>query len=56
MKLAREDHCLKDYGVIGCLNILFGVVPLICTKKIFITKQMQRVGGRTGFTISTVLP
>eukprot|EP00731_Ephydatia_muelleri_P019778 Em0012g603a len=28
---------------------VFGVVPLICAKKIFITKRMQRVGGeRTG--------
>ena len=27
---------------------VFGVVPLICAKKIFITKQMQRVGGGRG--------
>ena len=24
---------------------MFGVVPLICAKKCFITKQMQREGG-----------
>ena len=27
---------------------MFGVVPLICEKKIFITKQMQRGGGGGG--------
>ena len=27
---------------------MFGVVPLICAKKCFITKQMQRGGGGGG--------
>ena len=29
---------------------VFGVVPLICAKKSFITKQMQRGGGVRGRT------
>ena len=28
---------------------VFGVVPLICAKKSFITKQMQRGGGGGGW-------
>ena len=42
-KLVLGNRCLKlEYFV-------FGLVPLICAKKRFITKQMQRGGGgRTG--------